>query len=263
MPFIAHRAFGWKPVVIDKSWGLKTVKNGMAYSICNSFLCLNCFHLFLDIRFGDDEMNRLYAHYREKDYCDLREKYEPGYKKRNEKLQRGYSYLKEVEIFLKPFLKNRPAILDWGGDSGKNTPFQSSCRLLHIYDISKRPVIGKAVRINKNQTSSTKYDLIVCSHVLEHAPYPKDILNDARSAMNKSTVLYIEFPYENLIRTTKNKNTLHQLKKHWHEHINFFNERSITELLSNAGFKILKLKKLQISGEAADYVFQIACKQTM
>ncbi len=260
MPFVAQRAFDWKPVEINKSWGLKTIKNGMAYSICNSVLCSNCFHLFLDIRFSDDEMGRLYDHYRETAYINLREKYEPGYKTRNKKLNLGYQYLNEIENFLRPFLRKSSAILDWGGDSGKNTPFQSACDFLHIYDISQRPVVGKAVRIEKNQTQNTKYDLIVCSHVLEHAPYPGDILSDIRSAMNKNTVLYIEFPYENLVRTTKNKNNLHRLKRHWHEHVNFFNERSAEELLSNSDLEILKLKKLLTSGESSEYVFQIVCK---
>ena len=30
MPFISHRAFGWEPVVIDESWGLKTIRSGTA-----------------------------------------------------------------------------------------------------------------------------------------------------------------------------------------------------------------------------------------
>ena len=46
MPFIAHRNFKWAPVVIDDSWGLKTIQNGHAYSVFNSMYCTNCEHLF-------------------------------------------------------------------------------------------------------------------------------------------------------------------------------------------------------------------------
>src|SRR5665647_1136619 len=79
MPFVAHRTFGWEPVEITDDWGLKTIRNGMAYSICNSIQCSNCGLLFLDIRFNESEMNSLYDGYREKQYTELREKYEPGY----------------------------------------------------------------------------------------------------------------------------------------------------------------------------------------
>ena len=31
MPFISHRAFNWRPVVIDETWGLNSIKKGNAY----------------------------------------------------------------------------------------------------------------------------------------------------------------------------------------------------------------------------------------
>jgi hypothetical protein len=49
MPFVADRAFGWKPIKIEESWGLKTINNGYAYSICNTLYCSNCNFIFLDI----------------------------------------------------------------------------------------------------------------------------------------------------------------------------------------------------------------------
>ena len=52
MPFISHRAFNWKPAQIDETWGLSTIKNGNAYSLCNSMFCNRCGFLFLDIRFS-------------------------------------------------------------------------------------------------------------------------------------------------------------------------------------------------------------------
>ena len=92
MPFIAARTFGWHSVVIDDSWGLKTIKNGMAYSICNSLACRECNHLFLDIRFSDSEMSSLYQDYRGQDYVRLRDSFEPGYAIRNKALINGVSF---------------------------------------------------------------------------------------------------------------------------------------------------------------------------
>ena len=60
MPFIAHRIYQWEPVLIDESWGLQTISDGHAYSLCHSLLCLDCHLLFLDIRFSNAESSRLY-----------------------------------------------------------------------------------------------------------------------------------------------------------------------------------------------------------
>ncbi len=262
MPFIAHRVFDWRPFEVDDSQGLKTIKDGTAYSICNSVLCSDCFHLFLDIRFNADEMGRLYEGYRASSYVSLREKYEPGYAKRNKQLGNGYNYTSDVENFIKPFLGdslNSLKILDWGGDTGKNTPFRDNCDLVHIYDVSEVPISGKAERVSKNEICRNSYSLIICSHVLEHIPYPQTILHDIRLVMNESSLLYLEVPFENLVRKTKNKATVHEMKKHWHEHINFFNHKALEALLFKSNLRILKLGTLRISGESSDYVFQACC----
>jgi hypothetical protein len=119
MPFVADRAFGWQPVEIDGSWGLKTITSGMAYSICNSLFCGDCGLLFLDIRFSEVELNSLYDEYRGQQYTDLRETYEPGYKQRNDSLNAGIGYIAEIERFLGPHLSFPISILDWGGGYGE------------------------------------------------------------------------------------------------------------------------------------------------
>ncbi|MGH2307415.1 hypothetical protein ACRCD8_06550 [Aliarcobacter sp. ERUVET-8] len=119
MPFVADRIFGWAPVKITDDWGLKTISNGTAYSICSSLQCQECGHLFLDMRFDDSEMKSLYSGYREKDYLELREKYEPGYKLRNDDLNAGVPYLSDIEHFLKPYLNLPVNVLDWGGTQEK------------------------------------------------------------------------------------------------------------------------------------------------
>ena len=106
MPFVAHRAFGWAPVVIDESWGLSTIKNGNAYSLCKSLYCGECGFLFLDIRFTDKELDRLYFEYRGERYTELREYYEPGYSIRNQNLTGVINYLNEIEAFLAPHLQS-------------------------------------------------------------------------------------------------------------------------------------------------------------
>jgi hypothetical protein len=135
MPFVADRALKWRPVVIDESWKLNSVPFGQALSICNSLGCTSCGLIFLDLRFSDDEMSRLYHDYRGSAYSSLREQYEPGYLARNDSLEKQCPYLDKVENFIAPYLRRDPAILDWGGIQEKTRPFQD-LELVLMFSIS-------------------------------------------------------------------------------------------------------------------------------
>jgi len=261
MPFVAHRVFRWEPTEINDEWNLRTIKNGNAYSLCNTLMCHNCYHLFLDIRFNKYEMDNLYKGYRDEVYVTMREKYEPGYKKRNDVLNKGYDYLGEVEGFLTQNLDSikNLSILDWGGDTGKNTPFcNNESNSIHIYDISNKDTLNGVKRVNLNEAKDNKYDLIVCSNVLEHVPYPQDFMLEIKECMNNSTLLYIEVPYENHIREFSNLDDRLNKKKHWHEHINFFNDVSLKKVFENCGYSVLEMKELLIPNSDNVHVFQIA-----
>jgi hypothetical protein len=257
MPFVAHRVFGWGPVEIDDSWGLMTINNGTAYSICKSLLCCDCGLLFLDIRFSDSELNNLYNKYREHEYTTLREHYEPGYTIKNNELNNGITNIKYIEDFLEPYLEKPLSILDWGGDTGKNTPFKFEKNKIDIYDIGNKPTLEGITVVNKKEALSKKYSLVICCNVLEHTPYPSDILIEIAKAMDTSTILYIEVPNENLL--IEHNNPLEK-KKHWHEHINFFSEKSLINLLQKTGFSILKINNLKImTDKKTNHIFQIVC----
>jgi hypothetical protein len=66
-------------------------------------------------------------------------------------------------------------------------------------------------------------------------PYPSDLLTDITKAMDKESVLFIEVPLENVV--LNNNGDLHTLKKHWHEHINFYSEKSLCLLLKMLDFR--------------------------
>ncbi|MBK7004381.1 MAG: methyltransferase domain-containing protein [Burkholderiales bacterium] len=221
MPFVADRVFNWKPTRIDDSWGLKTISNGNAYALCNSMHCQGCGFLFLDVRFSESEMEKLYSGYRDAAYCQLRELYEPGYQLRNDSLNQGVAYIKDIESFLEPHLRFPARILDWGGDTGKNTPYKEKNSLWHIYDISNKSAVAGAQVVNKATVDSTEYNLIVCSNVFEHIPQPRELLQDIREQMWNDTILYIEVPFEDIARTAIENENLASKKRHWHEHITF------------------------------------------
>lgn len=234
MPFVSDRAFGWKPTRVDDSWGLRTISSGMAYALCNSLLCNECGLIFMDVRFTDSEMARLYHDYRGKDYTALRERYEPGYIHRNAELGVRLSYLTESESFISSHIRKPHRILDWGGDTGVNTPFVNSASEITLYDISqKKDSAGEGISSRK-RLEGKHFDLITCSNVLEHVPYPHEVLVDICGYMSPDTFLFIEVPFENL-RIRESDVSALNLKRHWHEHINFFSRESLDQLLTRAG----------------------------
>jgi hypothetical protein len=260
MPFIAHRVFGWEPVVIDEAWGLNTIQQGNAYSVCRTLQCDDCEFVFLDIRFSDYEMARLYDGYRGKSYSVLREQYEPGYGARNEQLDDGSEYVSIVEQFLQPYLRSSIRILDWGGDTGKNTPFKGQNEVFDIYDISNKPVISGARRVDQDEALRGDYSLIVCANVLEHVSYPLECLCEITRLMKRETVLYVEVPFEGLMKDPDKSRFLR--KKHWHEHINFFSESALQKVTAAAGLEIVGLRTIDVVvAEKACSVFQLACKK--
>ncbi len=261
MPFVSHRALGWRPVRIDESWGLNTIHNGYAYSICNSVQCRACDALFLDIRFSDLEMQSLYHEYRSEDYVRLREYYEPGYGARDGRLKCGIAYMDVVEGFLRPHVTLPVSVLDWGGDTGKNTPFSADAKTFHVYDISRVPPVAGASSVDLAEMERQDYDLIVCSNVLEHIPHPVELLSTVRKYMTSHTLLYIEVPLEPFMLTTGKSAVILERKRHWHEHINFFTQRAIESLCGIAGLHILELR-LSPTGERSDdgQIFQTLCR---
>lgn len=231
MPFIAHRIFGWVPIKITKEWGLRTIPEGTTYVPCNSLFCRDCGLSFLDMRFDDEEMQRLYSDYRGNEYLAMRLQYEPDYQDRNDRRVAGCEYMPVVEEFLRPHLRFPVSILDYGGDTGLNAPFINHRTTLHVYDIGNKPVLDGVAK----DTSSldARYDLIFCSNVLEHVSYPIKVLHDITTRMDVDTVLYIEVPAE-------------EKKRFWHEHVNRFTEKSLNKLFEHCGMSGVRMRTVVV-----------------
>ena len=245
MPFVSDRALNIKPLKIDKSFGLKTIPNGVSYQFVNSSLCKECGLLFCDLRFNDEQITNLYSGYRGLAYNRLREKYEPGYTKQNSKMKKGISYVSEREEFIEKFLQKKSSlnILDWGGNDGKNTPFNNFSNNVFLYDPSDIDIKSKnnIQRVNKNTFSKYKYDLITCNHVLEHIPFPIDTLKLFAKVLKKKGIVYIEVPCEKIVETSLPLMPDPVKKKYWHEHINFFSEKSLIKLLTSSGYEVVNI----------------------
>ena len=263
MPFVSHRALGWSPVVIDAEWGLQTNPQGMAYCVCNTLHCVRCEFLFLDIRFSDREMQQLYDGYCGEEYEALREQYEPGFRERNKVLTTPSGFVELTRDFiLQHTMPTR--ILDWGGGDGMNTPFKGQGYETDIFDIDKKPTVPGTRGVSKEELGATSYDLIVCRHVLEHVPYPSDVLGEIHQCMRDDTLLYIEVPHEALM--VGHDEISAGKKRHWHEHINFYSLEALKNLFGACGFTVMSIQSTPIESDArvssASCILQAVVRKT-
>ena len=180
--------------------------------------------MFLDIRYTDEQMGLIYNNYRDEEYISIREAYETEYRTINGFMDKQVPYMKEIENMIEPHISKFPvSILDYGGDTGINAPFSN--RRLDVYDIGTNQVIDGAVKIDK---ITDKYDLVVCANVLEHVPYPLDILTEITEYMNG--LLYIEVPIDGFPYSG------------WHEHVNLFSGKGVEIMLDRCGLEIIDKK---------------------
>lgn len=103
-----------------------------------------------------------------------------------------------------------------------------------IIDYNINPV--KGVRhVGKTEydlPGEPEYDVIVCSHVVEHLPNPISTLRKLAAYLRPEGIIYVEVPVE----------VVGQLPAQ-HEpvtHINFFTPESLASLMRNSGYRVLK-----------------------
>jgi SAM-dependent methyltransferase len=238
MPFIANRAFGWTPVEITEEWGMRALRQGMAYPLCNTMQCQTCGLLFLDIRFDDEEMARLYSGYRGEAYSQQRDAFEPGYAALASTIQDYTQDTARIEQFLAPHVKPAPRVLDWGGDRGEHTPFRQAASRCDVYDLSDEPLLPSVGRVKRETLTDAAYDLVVLCHVLEHTPDPEAVVRPAMATMAPDGVFYVEVPYEPLVAQAPGARDLAPRKRHWHEHVNFYTEEALRALLQRCGLEV-------------------------
>lgn len=199
--------------------------------------------LFLDYRFTDRQMAALYAGYRDERYTQERDRFEPGYAEAAAPgFEKRSAYITAVEHWLAPHLPERPAVLDWGGGGGLNSPFLGSAAILHIYDISAVACVEGAEPVRAEELGRWHYDLVVCGQVFEHVPRPFEVIQSMLHLLSPGTLLYLEVPYEALVREFPDSRDLAPRKRHWHEHINFFTPGALVRLLERAGLDYIDYK---------------------
>ncbi len=204
---------------------------------CYTTTCEACGATFLDLRYTDRQMAKLYRDYRSEEYNKMRCQNELYYGIMQQYLDLRPPYMNEIEALLEPLLYFPVSILDYGGNRGESTPFANKVRTLDVYDIGKNDVIDAAIKlpVNRPLRGGGYYDLIVCANLLEHVADPLAILRKLSRVMGKDTVLYIELPADNV--------QVHG----WHEHINVFTNAGINRILARAGLYLYAADTVRVN----------------
>lgn len=245
--------------------------------------CRACSFRFFEDRLTPAEADRLYAGYRGDRYFRERHRHEPWYtRKVNDAIGGDDAVVAERRGALDRFVRAHVNIgavddvLDFGGDRGQLIPAIGQRRF--VYEISGvRPVDGVVNIASAEALRGRSFDLVLLCHVLEHCSEPTSVLAEVRSLMRTNgSMLYVELPYERVnlrwlgkrapyraylgaIRRVRPAllaldlySTLFRVRfetlpplgfVRMHEHLNFFDERSLGRLLERSGFDAVTIEK--------------------
>ena len=146
-------------------------------------------------------------------------------------LLRSRNIFKKCELH---FNKNKLDVLDYGGGRGTNLidflKNGSKCYLLDFDNNNLEGILNIGNDINKLE-SNQKFDLIICSHVLEHISDLSDTVKKLKMHLKENGIIYAEVPLEIKAGISLEYEPV--------THINFFTNNSLANLFLKNGFEIL------------------------
>ena len=236
-PFIAHRVFDYPicRVQFGSEWLFPPLLTNMAK-------CDQCNFIFSQLRFDDDEMGRIYRDYRGPEYTSVRDQFEPGYAQINPLIGNSETEVSVRQAAMHDFFKDvvDPAtissVLDYGGDKGQHIPHMFAGARRYVYDISNIDTV-EGVEVVNNLNRMERVDFVIISNVLEHVPYPGDLMRDIKKVCGRNTILFLDVPLE---MPDEADTPIEAAPGVFHEHINYFTTRSLEVLARTHGFRPLK-----------------------
>jgi len=171
-------------------------------------------------------------------------KYEEEYHlRRHESLLDDHYYQARAEVALKKFfsaydLKNT-RVLDFGCGFGQNIYLLPDAVGYDISQFSLSHARKKGVKVTDDldNLEDESFDLVFSSHVLEHHPHPRMMIQTMRSKLKKGHELYLVIPHE-----THGKASF---ELDLNQHLYNWNFQNINNLLLTSGFEILENRYLR------------------
>lgn len=150
------------------------------------------------------------------------------------------------EIALTKFFKGvdleNAKILDYGCGMGQNIGKLPHARGYDISEFSLDFCRKKGLQVTNSLTSlkNESFDVVFSSHVLEHHPHPKTMLEEMASKLKTGKELILVIPFE--------RHGKGSFELDLNQHLYNWNFQNINNLLISTGFKIKKNKYLRGAG---------------
>lgn len=256
-PIVSKKTGLVAPFIAERVWSRKAFAVKLAR-------CSDCGFMFFNPRLDESEEAQLYNQYRGESYQKKRFEHEPWYTERlNRELSTENSLLDSRRKLLASVVRRAgtnavQSVLDFGGDQGQLIQ-DLAVPLKFVYDISGVKKRDEIVGLKSFDDCLTHdYDLIVCSHVLEHVAFPKRLLSQMRQLCHPGTLLYLEVPLESpfsllsvakracqslIVSVTRPKDAGTVLRPSalylMHEHLNFFMAETLAALAKIFSFEVV------------------------
>lgn len=206
-------------------------------------LCRSCLLMYFNPRFTWEENARMYS----LEYVANRAQHDEGYKQLADLLDNSpevvVAKLERNEAIRSAIVAGILArsgrsgtigsIVDFGGGRGGNIPDLGPGVRRYVLDAVRETAPG-VTKIEALEDQAP-YDLVMCTHVLEHLPEPASMVDEFRKVLAPDGLIYIEVPYD-FYQFIFRRSGLD-------EHINFFTLTSLLNLLATAGFAPVYLNR--------------------
>jgi 2-polyprenyl-3-methyl-5-hydroxy-6-metoxy-1,4-benzoquinol methylase len=98
-------------------------------------------------------------------------------------------------------------------------------------------------------------DIITAQNVFAHNSYPLEFLQQCKEIMSDTSVLFIQTSQADMIRNN-------EFDTVYHEHLSFFNAKSMSALAQRAGLYLIDIRKTPIHGNSYMFVFKKVAEDT-
>jgi ubiquinone/menaquinone biosynthesis C-methylase UbiE len=112
----------------------------------------------------------------------------------------------------------------------------------YVRDVRKMPIVQGT--LHDAQFKDGEFDLVLMNEYLEHEPFPRSVLSEARRVTKKGGHVWIEVPLADSLPARMFKSRWSQVDAP--RHLTHFTRETLTKMLELSGYKVVHLESFKI-----------------